>query len=657
MGDITICLELTSHDRFLPSDAQLEADYKSIYKKLFSFLYSHPHFLMSFCFSGQLLAFFQDKHPESLEILRALVARRQIELLGSGYYDPILPLLFPADRSGQIEKMNAELRNAVGKRPRGMTLFGCIWEPSLVTSIQSCGMEYIHLDSSLIPSTGRCFYPVITGEQGKNVKILPVYSAFLPEKNEDGEHWIARIKKNVAKGMVEGAGPLISLLINSSEFCEFFNSPIFAYIEKLSSSASGEGITFTLPQTYLKTAHYFVTTYVPAGMDWQIAKWARKAYQVCDNKTRFPLTVYDFLNTYKASHKLYERMMYVSMIISQLHGGDKMRKKMAKEKLWEAQCGFNYIGLPYGLPPLNEWQQQSFCLLNESEKLIRENAKNTDFCESITSYDYNGDGINEYVCQLKEIHTVVSRLAAQITEFDVISKGANYASSLSRTKDFDGVGDTYNKGFFVDHFLSGDKVDDYLNTLTEENGIFSKVIFEEKKFDSRKNEIHFFASTAFSKERIPVTLLKKYIILNDSISVQYILKNEGKTELNGVFAVETNFAKTYYDRNISKQYSCEVVFDGNLKMLNSDDKPRLSSGVSALRITDLADKLQFNFEPNEDVGFALNTVSFNRPNPIGEVQESSQTLVAVFFWDVKLSPERSAEKTINFAVTNIHGKR
>ena len=40
--------------------------------------------------------------------------------------------LFPQDRTGQIELMTSEIRQRVGKRPRGMTVFNSIWDNNLI---------------------------------------------------------------------------------------------------------------------------------------------------------------------------------------------------------------------------------------------------------------------------------------------------------------------------------------------------------------------------------------------------------------------------------------------------------------------------------------------------------------------------------------------
>ena len=64
----------------------------------------HPDFKIALSFNGVQLDFFQRKYPEFIDILRQLIAKKQLEILGGGYYDPVFPLLLPVDRAGQIEK-------------------------------------------------------------------------------------------------------------------------------------------------------------------------------------------------------------------------------------------------------------------------------------------------------------------------------------------------------------------------------------------------------------------------------------------------------------------------------------------------------------------------------------------------------------------------
>ena len=52
-------------------------------------------------------------------LINDMVKRKQLELLGGGFYDPILPVIPNSDRSGQIEALTTYLRKHFGKRPRG----------------------------------------------------------------------------------------------------------------------------------------------------------------------------------------------------------------------------------------------------------------------------------------------------------------------------------------------------------------------------------------------------------------------------------------------------------------------------------------------------------------------------------------------------------
>ena len=668
MAEISICLGFSAHGYHSSSTATEEDDYQLLFKPFFSFLYAHKACLFTLSFSSRLFAFLEKKHPESIEILKELNSRRQVEFLGSAYYDSILPLLFPIDRSAQIERMSSTIRSLVGKRPRGMTLAGNIWDYSLVTSLDSCSMEYLALDATLVPSSSRCFYPLITGGLGKSIKVLCVHSELNPDfqAGESPAAWIFRIQKTVLRSVKGDESPLVMISLDPPLFKQFFSSAFFEYVAGYFENPDGEayrGIHFTLPQTYLKGAKVFIPSYIPAGMDWTLAQWARKPFTSCENKSRFPLTIYDYLNCYDASRSLYDRMMYISMLLSQGHGGDKVQKNLAKEKLWEAQSFLNYVSLPTGVPALSDRRQEAFKLLNEADLLIRQSqkkktsGKRLDQQASIISYDYNRDGINEYICSMKNLRLVIMRLAAEIIEFDNIANGFNYASNLSRIPEFDGKEDRYTRGFFVDHFFAAENIDVYGQSMDSGTDLFSQVLFDEKKLDMKRNEILFSAAIQLPDSHTPLVLLKKYTILNDGISIQYILKNEGSEPVRGIFVVESNFAQTVFSKKQISQYACEIVLNGDTCRLEATRPFKADGRVSALRVTDSHDKLQFNFEPNEDAGFITDTLTFRRPDAYSNIREDSKTLITSFFWEVELPAGRAVEKNINFSVTSVPSRR
>lgn len=644
------CLVLNADLESSDETVLLEKNYQNVFKPLLSFLYSHKDFFLTIGFSGPQLSHYEKKHPESIELLHELSSKRQIEIIGGGYYSPIFPLLLPMDRSGQIEKMNSLVRSTIGKRPCGMTLFGSIWDSCLVSTFQSCGMEYVFLDSSLVPKKHLKCCPLIASEQGRSIKIFPSYKNLIPLENESCQEWTSRIKTFASKIRPEQFPfsdeffePVLSLCFSFEQFGSFMKSQCFASV-----SENSEDVSFTTPYLYLKKSKCFSPAYIPAGMDSEISKWSLIPFEQVENKTGFPPTIQDYLNLYLQNKRLYERMVYISMLVSQCKGGDKVRKTASSEMLWKAQDGTNYLSPSFGVPSPAEKRQKAFRALNEAERLIREAAKI--FRESLTSFDCNGDGLNEYICQMEKYNAVVSLQGGQISELNFIKSGANYAASLSRIEKFDSGTDFYNRGFFSDHLIETEKFEKYLAEKTIENCIFSNSQFSEKKLESKRKEIQLEGNGLFSSMKLPVKLRKNFTFSSSGITVQYILKNESPIELNAFFAVELNFSQTRFDKKFEteSQYSTEAILNETRLLL--PDSFYADEGVSIIQVKDSADKRIFVIEPNEDSGLSCAMIAFKRPVDSLEPKVTSSTYKVALFWNINLSAGMEKEKTINLSV-------
>lgn len=659
MGECFVSLVLNADIESANDSSLLEKNYQGCFKPLLSFLYAHPEFLLTIGFTGPQLSFYVKKHPESAELLHELVLHKQVEILGGGYYAPLFPLLFPVDRSGQIEKMNSLLRSSVGKRPCGMYLFASAWDTSLVTTLQSCGMEYVLLDSSLVPEkSGRCF-PLIASEQGKSVKVLPVSKELNPLENEDGPQWTARIMQFMLcndvpepDGRNSRFSRIAAVSFSMEQMSRFVKSPVCISVLQGMETGQGGSISFALPHVYLKSCRKFIPSYIPAGVDRDIA--CRSFYSSDGKKSSFfAPSVYDHLAAYPQEKHLYERMMHISMLIAQCKGGDKVRKTAASEKLWEAQGGYNYMSLPDGVPSSAEKMQQAYRSLNESERLIRE--ASALFKESLTSFDYDGDGLNDYVCQMEKYSAVVSLNSAQVSELNIIRNGANYAAGLSRLEQFDGCSDLYRRGFFADHLFSSREFELYRQQVPADSALFSSVQFSERKVTVKRKEIQLEARGEFSLGNVPVRLRKNYSFSSSGISVQYILKNEGQPDIDGIFAVELNFAQSRFDRSYSggQQYSCELIADGNRLSLSASEPFFAGSGISLLQVKDSADKRLFVIEPNEESGLVCSLIPVRRPAGGKTEADCSFVYSVSLCWKISLAAGVETEKTINVAIVPV----
>jgi alpha-amylase len=106
----------------------------------------YPEVPLSLHTSGCLMEWLTEHKPEYVERLRRLVARGQVEILGGGFFEPILPMIPKRDRIGQIRSYTKYLEDLFPTRVRGMWVPERVWEQNLVADIAEAGIEYTVLD-------------------------------------------------------------------------------------------------------------------------------------------------------------------------------------------------------------------------------------------------------------------------------------------------------------------------------------------------------------------------------------------------------------------------------------------------------------------------------------------------------------------------------
>ena len=656
MKVLNLCLSLTANSTVLSTSLTFEQQYQKIYKKLIAFLYQNPTAKFSFSFTGLQLEWFEKAHPEFLQILHELVARKQIEILGGGYYNPVFPLLSPVDRAGQIELLTVELRRITGKRPRGISVLSSVWDRSLIPCFQNCGMEWVQLDSSIIPEKSRHFLPQILGEQGKTIKVLPVYRNLqnVIKKNISPEQYLKELVDKIEKSTKNDEYNYYAQERVISVNFEFDSAEILLsgnWIENLYKSINqefAEKIRVCLPTEYIHRAEEFIPSFTGIGIRDDVAKWALKPYEISGEKSELPVSINNFLITYPRCRALYNRELYISLLVSNCHG-DKARKMAARKSLWKAQTGDAFLCSPKGVFPDKKMRQAAYKNLTEAEKYIREAVP---FKESVTSFDYNADGHNEYLCSMEKYTACISARGGQITELNVIHNLENYADNLSRIEKFDKVNDNYERGLFVEHVFSKEEFSDYKKGVPSGCGVFSKALFREAEFNGTKKEIKLKGEGTYSNLDIPISLRKRYLINSNGFMVQYILKNEGPIAFKGNFVVESNFAQTDFSEASTNSYKVDLISSGNGITYDQITKPASQKDVSFLQITDTSNNISFVYEPNEEeAGISCRPLYFKRPVIDSSTpQIAGTTFVSSLFWDVDLPAGRELEKTINFTI-------
>ncbi|HEY6293159.1 MAG TPA: alpha-amylase/4-alpha-glucanotransferase domain-containing protein [Terriglobia bacterium] len=177
MSPVSLVLVLHSHQPVGNFDHVIEEAYRKSYQPFLEALAEHPQVRVSLHYSGHLLEWIENHHPEFFSKLRSMVERGQVEMVGGGYYEPILPSIPDRDKMAQLAKLREYIGSRFGVAPRGAWLAERVWEPSLARPLAEAGVDYIVLDDTHFLAAGveardlRGYY--VTEDAGCLLRLLP----------------------------------------------------------------------------------------------------------------------------------------------------------------------------------------------------------------------------------------------------------------------------------------------------------------------------------------------------------------------------------------------------------------------------------------------------------------------------------------------------
>lgn len=181
MTKVSLALVIHSHQPVGNFDHVIEEAYQKSYAPFVRALHEHPRIRLSLHFSGILLEWLENGHPEYFQQLRELAERGQIELVGGGYYEPILPVIPDADKIAQLRKLADYLRQHFGSAPRGAWIAERVWEPTLPGPLAQAGVEYVVLDDTHFLAAGLQPWQLrgsyVTEEDGLPLRLVPSLKA------------------------------------------------------------------------------------------------------------------------------------------------------------------------------------------------------------------------------------------------------------------------------------------------------------------------------------------------------------------------------------------------------------------------------------------------------------------------------------------------
>lgn len=312
----------------------------------------HPGVRVSLHYTGPLLDWLVAERPDVVARLRALVEREQVEILGGGYYEPVLASLPERDRIGQLCRMRDRLEALFGRRPRGAWLAERVWEPDLPTSLVAAGygwtiLDDAHFRAAAIPEED-LWGPYTTDDQGNLLRVFGTEQGLryrIPFREVDDV--IAYLRDHATEagdrvGMMGDDGEKFGAWPTTWEHCWGERRWVERFFEAL--EAESEWLTTTTPSAWLADHAPIGRVYIPTGSYAEMGEWALPAdeslaysailHRAQDEgrpETRWLRGAFwrNFQVKYREVNDLHKQMLRVSGVVAEMPPGVEQERALA----------------------------------------------------------------------------------------------------------------------------------------------------------------------------------------------------------------------------------------------------------------------------------------------------------------------------------------
>ncbi len=551
-----------------------KAAFADCYRPLLEGLAAHPSFKFALHFSGPLWEYMEKHERGCWDIVRELAGRGQVELLGGGFYEPILSVIPEADRIGQVRMMSDFLGQSFGRRPRGLWLTERVWEPGLPGSLAAAGIEYTLLDEEHFHYAGvrDLATTYVTEDAGRTLRVFPIdktlryYIPFHPL--EDIDRYLGSVRDAGGTAILGDDGEKFGLWPGTHKWVyqDGWLRRFLAFVEdrEIRMVSFSEFMDSHPPagRVYLPPASY------EEMMEWVLEPDAQAAYEKAKaaagpDARRFLRGGFfrDFFLKYPEANALHKRMIMISEAVRGAGASGE-----AVRDLYKGQCNDAYWHGVFGGLYLPHLREAAYHHLLEAEKA-------TPDPEGWKALDYDCDGRDELVFRDRSFGLLVKPAAGgALIEIDYRPWSRNLSDVLGRRREAyhrapsetpqggEGAGrsihelgktlppeaaelmryDRYSRSSLIDHFFSGGTTpEDFRRGGFEELGDFVDGAFS---FDASGRELRMErrGSVRAGEQRVPVAVRKTIACGAGALRVDIEIENLSGTALALIYGSEWN---------------------------------------------------------------------------------------------------------------------
>ncbi len=439
----------------------LERAYERSYLPFLQCLERHASVRVGLHYSGPLLEWIEEKHPEFFELLRSLADHGQAELLGGGFYEPILVAIPPEDQAEQLRRMTAYLERQFSRRPSGAWLAERVWEPQLPSMLANAGVNYTLVDDIHFLSAGfeldqlHGYY--VAEDLGATLKVIPGLKALrylIPFRGVEETLELLRGAARQHPGGLAAMGDdceKFGVWPGTYEHCyrdrwlERFFAALEANADWLATSLPGEYLASNAPlgRADLPTASYTEMT------EWALPTAARQRFHALQQEFASRPDVQNFLcggfwrgffTKYAEANLLHKKMLHVSSKVRRLATRRRRRAPALEPKvnqaithLLRAQCNDAYWHGIFGGLYAPHLRTAAWRELVRAEKLADAAARGRVSSPKATRVDFDADGAEEVYVTSREFAALLKPSdGATLAVLDFRKSDATLINSIQR---------------------------------------------------------------------------------------------------------------------------------------------------------------------------------------------------------------------------------
>lgn len=575
------------------------------YSNFFSNLYGSK-LPVSLHLTGSFLQMLQKKDQAFYDIIKELLEKKQIEMLGGAYYYPLFPLLSIMDITGQIEMHVAAQRKIFYPRSKSVILPFSAWNPAIIPALKKSGTDYCLLNNELFSRQGLSPYlPITLEEAGKVITAVPF------------------IEKNI---VADSPKEFCDTLLDKTKLNDKFNIIVIfiphTELTKLLSKENNKTKTWMeeFIECILQYTNVKLTTVESYLQEQKIYPQAFIEPNIITERGVENVSVKKLIFQNEFAYTMYKKIIYVSVLTNQVRG-DIRRRDLARQYLWKAQNAMFFMKA-YFSPAEN---RSSFFEFYKSLLLAEKTTRDSKFVESLVPYDFNLDGFDEYVSQTKNLNTYIDIIGGKIVEYDFLTANKNFCLL------------PFEKAtMFSDYFADKDEAQNFFEKAPKNS--LKNTQYQVVKYTSLKKTLNL--KTDYNTQNISASVKKNFTFKGDTISVQYILKNTADKKLSCFFVSGLDIAIG----KVGNRIPSLVVYAKNKKTELTIERAEISS-LAWLQINDAESRSRISLIANENINVSL--------IPIKDASENIVGIKLYLYWELLLDPTGEAEKLIKIQVERI----